>query len=223
MHRRKLLKSSILAVFGVSFGFKTGMEIYNRCLDGLILPSNNGVKCALPSQAEQDQKLLKPNKWGYHNLTYFVNNLDQDWNDEKVWLNEIKESFDSWTAVTNVSFAQANDWEAADIIIGFSNRKRRGFGRAGNTLAWAQLPSSTKYNGQLWNMYDEAESWILPDSGENGILFRGVCAHEIGHLLGLGHSKYNSALMYPYYSNDIWTPQEKDDIPRIQRLYGKKK
>ena len=30
MHRRKLLKSSILAMFGVSFGFKAGMEIYDR-------------------------------------------------------------------------------------------------------------------------------------------------------------------------------------------------
>ena len=99
MHRRELLKSSILSMLGISFGFSAGMEIYNRCLTGLDLPINSGFKCGLPMTA-QDAKLLKPDKWGYHNLTYFVNNLDSDWNDEEVWLNEIEESFKSWEAVT---------------------------------------------------------------------------------------------------------------------------
>ena len=69
-------------------------------------------------------------------------------------------------------------------------------------------------------MFDAAEDWTLTPS-EQGILFRAVCAHEIGHLLGLGHSQFKGALMYPYYSEHIETPQEQDDIPRIQRLYGK--
>ena len=108
----------------------------------------------------------------------------------------------------------------ANMIIGVSNRKRSGFGRSGGILAWAQLPSNRHYDGQLWSMFDAAEDWTLPPSAQ-GILFRAVCAHEIGHLLGLGHSQFKGALMYPYYSEHIETPQEQDDIPRIQRLYGK--
>jgi len=68
-------------------------------------------------------------------------------------------------------------------------------------------------------MFDKAEKWTI-DSEERGILFRAVCAHEIGHLLGLDHSQHESALMYPYYRHNIETPQLIDDIPKIQQLYG---
>lgn len=48
-----------------------------------------------------------------------------------------------------------------------------------------------------------------------------VAAHEIGHALGLWHSRDPSALMHP---NATYTGQRdiaQDDIWGIQRLYGK--
>ena len=47
-----------------------------------------------------------------------------------------------------------------------------------------------------------------------------VACHEFGHLLGLTHSKKPGALMAPYYNPFIATPQQDDDIVRVQKLYG---
>ena len=218
MHRRNVLKASLASVLGLTFGC-AGMNIKGK---------NFKTKCNIEhsSNPSEDSRVFGPDKWGGQNtnnnhthLTYHIWNRDGDL-EAPVWDSEIAEAFGSWAKVTNLSFEEIDDASEADMIIGVSNRRRSGFGRSGGILAWAQLPSSRNYDGQLWSMFDAAENWTLTDD-EYGILFRAVCAHEIGHLLGLGHSSFKGALMYPYYAANIITPQKQDDIPRIQKLYGK--
>lgn len=74
--------------------------------------------------------------------------------------------------------------------------------------------------------FDDDEQWAfndrqkLTDEGYTDLL--SVATHELGHSLGLAHSKDQSAVMIPYYV----TPKEAgvalgdDDIQRIQQLYG---
>ena len=219
MQRREVLKTTLASMLGLTFGFA-----------GTVEEGDFGrKKCSLQysTNPTEDSRPFRPDKWGGQNtkdghthLTYHIFNRDDDL-EADVWDKELVKSFDSWTKVTNLSFEETDETRMADIIIGVSRRRRSGFGRDGGTLAWAQLPNGANYDGQLWSMFDTAEDWTTTVE-EHGILFRAVCAHEIGHLLGLGHSKFETALMYPYYSPHIETPQIKDDIPRIQRLYGKK-
>ena len=47
-----------------------------------------------------------------------------------------------------------------------------------------------------------------------------VAIHEIGHALGLAHSRDRSARMYAYYSESDQPGLSADDIEGIQTVYG---
>tara|TARA_Y100000310_G_C20676599_1_gene813433 strand:+ start:1014 stop:1679 length:666 start_codon:yes stop_codon:yes gene_type:complete len=220
MHRRDVLKTTLASMLGVTFGFAGTVK------EGNFFETK---KCSIkyPTSSSKDIRRFRPSKWGGQNtidghthLTYHIWNRDADL-EESVWDAEIAKAFDCWTKVTNLSFEAVSETTTTDIIIGVSNRKRSGFGEEGDILAWAQMPTSRNFDGLLWSMFDLAENWTV-NVEEYGVLLRAVCAHEIGHLLGLGHSQHATALMYPYYAPHIQAPQLLDDIPRIQKLYGRK-
>ena len=50
-----------------------------------------------------------------------------------------------------------------------------------------------------------------------------VTLHEIGHSIGMEHSKVKNSIMYPYYQyyNGHESDLSADDITGIQALYGK--
>lgn len=70
------------------------------------------------------------------------------------------------------------------------------------------------------------EEWQWDDGPgaplNNRMDLQGVCAHEYGHALGLGHSDDGSATMYPSINSDgvIERSIESDDIAGVQYIYG---
>ena len=176
-------------------------------------------KCGIRSSSlRRGSQLRQQNKWGKNHLTYYMMARDYDLK-EDLWDEQFRLAFDSWSKVCPLTFTEI-ETPNSDIIIGVGNRRKQNFGKRGGVLAWAQLPYSPNFNGQLSTMYDMAENWITPNSTEYGTILQSVAAHEIGHLLGLDHSNDSSALMYPYINNALG-PQE-TDIKNIQSLYGKK-
>ena len=88
----------------------------------------------------------------------------------------------------------------------------------GGTLAHAFYPGTGRYQGQ--SHFDDAESWSATPYRGTQLLW--TMTHEIGHNLGLKHSKTRGAIMYAYYRG--WNTNirlDNDDIKGIQYLYGK--
>jgi predicted Zn-dependent protease len=159
-----------------------------------------------------------PKKWKPKTLTYCIVNRDEDLEPE-LWDNLILEAFDSWSRIADITFVKIDYKQSANIVVDIGAGQSHHFDGPLGTLAWAYLPPTDDYTGQLMMKFDTDEIWIK-DSEAHGTLLKNVAAHEIGHILGLAHSSVDTALMAPYYSVNVFCPQE-DDISRIQQLYGK--
>lgn len=194
--------------FQQEFGLKNDGELGPKTSTALDWP-RCGCADAYTEFAE------RISKWGTNKLTYYIKRRDNDLRSE-VWDNIISEAFESWSGVAELHFTKVLS-NKANLIIDVGSGRADNFDGPGKVLAWAYLPASANYRGQLLMKFDAGENWVVQG---NGIKLKNVAAHEIGHLLGLVHSNKRMALMAPFYNPDISSPQQDDDIERIQKLYG---
>ena len=153
-------------------------------------------------------------RWRKNRLTYFVEKRVSQLDAATVDA-QIRAAFDDWQAACDIKFSVSPTRNDADLIISIGSGAADNFDGPGKTLAWAFLPNGN--DGQLLMRFDAAESWTV---NGNGIRFRNVACHEFGHMIGLEHSRVQSALMAPFYSPAVVGPQPNDDISRIVALYG---
>lgn len=118
---------------------------------------------------------------------------------------------DAWNAVCGLRLEvvtwsgpkMSNIWARASVING-----------RGGTLAWSYLPNDDSgASTRLEQRFDPNENW-------NKQYLQAVACHELGHALGLDHINSQSALLYPYARQNIYTPQPLD-IAQVVKRYGK--
>ncbi|KAK1605333.1 hypothetical protein QYE76_029006 [Lolium multiflorum] len=132
-------------------------------------------------------------------------------------------AFARWSEATTLNFTETARGSDADITIGFHGGDH-GDGEAFDgplgTLAHAFSPTDGRFH------LDAAEAWVAGGdvstaSSDAAVDLESVAVHEIGHLLGLGHSAVEGAIMYPTItSRTRKVDLASDDVVGIQSLYG---
>ena len=122
MKRRQFLSFSLAMCCGLTLG--ADPDYRYRCPTRSSLTSATGAS-----------------KWAKTHLTYYMKRRDTgdmkryEW--DRCWM----KAFQSWSDITPLTFEKIYD-DSADIIIDVSKDKDEGFGRRGDVLAWAYLPST---------------------------------------------------------------------------------
>ncbi len=139
----------------------------------------------------------------------------------------VAEAFGYWTLVSGIRFELTGVNAAAPDDRNVSNPNQRdGLVR----ISWGAIGGAAGQAGPIGGFFDSDLGYYPYEDGtielnsgagviESDFELIGVLVHEIGHLLGLGHSDDPDSVMYANPYNFLRYPRP-DDIRAMQVLYG---
>lgn len=185
-----------------------------RRLDGTTSWFIRCFRCGLPDFSDYT---LSGRKWENLTLSYSLINSTLDVVGEG---DAISTALKLWSHVVQLNFIQELvDPQKADIRILWGLGEHgdgNPFDGVGGVLAHAFYPPPN--GGELAGdvHFDDAEQFYYLSGGTIDLIT--VAAHELGHSLGLGHSRDTAALMAPFYRGPHRFLNV-DDIAGIRTLY----
>lgn len=128
-------------------------------------------------------------------------------------------AFAEWAPFLNpILFTSTSEKEKANILINFAEEGDadlpESFG-GDEVLAYAYFPIDNY--SEIW--FDESERWGSMSSSTRIDLYK-VAVHELGHSLGIGHTKEPRDIMQAFYDPDTMVEITGDSSAAIQTLYG---
>jgi hypothetical protein len=137
-------------------------------------------------------------------------------------LQAIQNCFTTWTnCPANFNFAYSGPCTNTNYIANNINEMCWNPGSSGGALAttymWYQGSNMTESDCVFW------DSWTWSTSSPSFTQFdvESVALHELGHTVGLGHSQFSQAVMWPTISNgEVQRVLDQDDLNGIIAIYG---
>lgn len=154
------------------------------------------------------------------NLTYNISRYSYDLSKQQID-EEIIRAFDVWSRYVDLTFIRKHEGYV-DIEIAFERFDHGDgtpFDGPGGVLAHAGVPEVYTPGFTFPVHFDDSERWTInEDWGKD--LFQ-IAVHEIGHVLGLDHSKNRFSVMFPqYHGFNSKYRLDRDDIQVIKALYS---
>ncbi|TRY69363.1 hypothetical protein TCAL_07676 [Tigriopus californicus] len=208
-----------------------GLDLTGK-LDETTLEKMAQPRCGVADKGKLELRFKRyarhSSRWEKTKLSYFISNYPTDSLLTKSEIDkEISRAFQIWSDSSNLDFKRVLAPEQADIQLDFFRRNHGSddpFDGRGGVLAHAFFP---RWGGDVH--FDSDEEWINERFksrafSKNAKQLLQTAVHEIGHSLGLEHSKAKRSIMAPFYQG--WMDDlhlETDDIQGIQSIYGKSK
>ncbi|KAL9680652.1 hypothetical protein QQ045_018537 [Rhodiola kirilowii] len=125
-------------------------------------------------------------------------------------------AFGQWDAGSRFTFTYVTDLSQADLQVGFYS----GDHGDGNPFDGPQEVVAHAFQPTIGRMhFDAAETWSV-DPTPGAIHLETVAVHEIGHMLGLGHSQVQAAAMFSGVSPGTYKLLNEDDKEGVRALYA---
>ncbi|MDN5753786.1 MAG: matrilysin family metalloendoprotease [Nitrosospira sp.] len=138
-------------------------------------------------------------------------------------LQAVRNAFRTWAVASPLVFSEITPDENPDILIGWRPARDFDHNMGGGVLAHADFPPGCSIIASRLPLplhFDDSEHVWTIGAAANAFDVETVALHEIGHLLGLGHSRVAGSVMFPSVNdNFIMRTLTADDIFGIRTLY----
>ena len=221
---RKLQQFAGVEQTGVFDEATIGMMMTPRCQNPDIMDESSKLTKFFLGKKKKSSRIKRnaligwSTRWDKTNLTFaFESTTPQNAESKRI----ISSAFEAWGECSKLSFEEAELENSPDITVKFASGLHEPpancqFDGPGGIKAHAFYPPTGIAH------FDEDEDW-----SDDCVLYT-VALHEIGHVLGLGHSFFKNSIMFAYFNpEDVKSmcmngtrPLSNTDIRNIRKLYG---
>ncbi|XP_061137716.1 transforming growth factor beta regulator 1 [Syngnathus typhle] len=207
---------------GLSFASKLkdmqtffGLNVTGR-LDRDTLRVMRKPRCGVPDSAEYSSH-IQGARWNKKVITYSIGRYTRDMPPSTVD-SLLKSAFSVWARAGGLTFVCSQN-RNTDITVEFVTQEHGDsypFDGPSGSLAHTLGPRLA-VAGEIH--FDDDELWAA--TGTSGLNLFVVAAHELGHVLGLKHSRDPASLMHPNYKVSHSGPSllSREDVTNINALY----